>query len=134
MFTTWPHLITRTSAPGVFQFTILVNSTLIIITIFVWYMPESRKEDSKRNDALTVWLIWPCHCTRTPAQEVMKFTDLVDPSLVIIKMPLSIEDYFFRNTSIIHFLPQNTSPGSERGVWSLKVLVSFPYIRNLYQN
>ena len=25
----------------------------------------------------------------------MKFTDLVDPSLVIIKMPLSIEEYFF---------------------------------------
>ena len=31
-----------------------------------------------------IWLIWPRPSTRTPDQRVMKFTILVDPSLVII--------------------------------------------------
>ena len=58
--------------------------------------------------------IWPCPSTRTAAQGVMKFIILVDPSLVNITLYLvclinacSREEDIWRNTSILHFLPQN---------------------------
>ena len=38
----------------------------------------------------TMTLIWPRPSTRTPVPEVMKFTILVDPSLVIITIHLVV--------------------------------------------
>ena len=47
-------------------------------------MPWS-KEDFLRNNAFSLYDIWPHPSAKTPAPGVKKFTILVDPSLVIIK-------------------------------------------------
>ena len=46
-------------------------------------MPGSKEENFKRNYAFSLYDIWQRPITRTLAPGVMKFTILVDPSLVI---------------------------------------------------
>ena len=47
----WPSPKTRTPAPGIMEFTILVDPSLD--TYFVWSMPGPRDEDLERNDAIS---------------------------------------------------------------------------------
>ena len=76
-----------------------------------------RKKIFKRNNAFSLFDLYGHAAAQEPRPGVMKFTSWVDPSLVIItityfvwNMPLSREEYFVRNTSILHFLPKNYLP------------------------
>ena len=79
----------------------------------------------------TMYLIQLHPSTRTPAPEVMKFTIVVDPSLVIINVHLICWKHapeqrrkFFKITSILHFLPQNYLPLG-RGVMTFTISCLF---------
>ena len=76
-------------------------------------MPVSREEDFYRKNTFPLFDIWPRPSTRTHAQGIIKVTISVDPSLVtkfVWSMSGSREENFLRNTSILHFLPQNYLP------------------------
>ena len=79
----------KNPCPGVMKLTIQVHPSLVIITIYLVYLIyawEQRRRFLKRD----VFLIYELlvygrpPSTRTPAPGVMKFTILVDTSLVII--------------------------------------------------
>ena len=48
------------------------------------HCPGVEKKNFKDTIIFTMWLIWPHPGKTTPVLEVMKFTILVDPSLIII--------------------------------------------------
>ena len=79
----------KTTAPGFMKFTILVDPSLVIITtylvcmIFMYLGVE--KKIFKRNNAFSLFDLCDHALAQKPLSPgVMKFTILVDPSLVII--------------------------------------------------
>ena len=73
-------------------------------------MPKSIEEDLLRNNAISLQDLYGHALAKNPCPGIMKFTILVDPSLVIITIHLvCMEDVFF-NTSILHVLAQNYLP------------------------
>ena len=76
-----------------------------ILNLSDLYSSVQKKNFKKLNISTIIWLTWPCTSTRTPAPGVIKFTILVDPSLVIIILYTqfvwsrkgSREKYFKRN-------------------------------------
>ena len=83
---------TKTSGPGVMKFTILVDPSLVTITIlsvcliYMYSCPQVEKKIlfKKKLYIFTKLFMWPRPSTRTHAPRNMKFTIFVDPSLVII--------------------------------------------------
>ena len=82
----------------------------------------SRDRDFKGNNAFSLYdSMTPCSSTRTPAPGVMKFTILVDPSIVIITIHVSslfdlclgVEKNIFKEIYTLHFLPNVIFPWDE---------------------
>ena len=66
-------------------------------------MPWSREEDFKRNNALSLYDLYGTPLHKKPCPGAMKFTFLVDPSLVIITIDMNgtcpgVEKIGLRNT------------------------------------
>ena len=73
-------------------------------------MPKSIEEDLLRNNAISLQDLYGRALAKNPCPGIMKFTILVDPSLVIFTIHLvCMEDVYF-NTSILHVLAQNYLP------------------------
>ena len=82
-FSLWPRSGTRTLSPGFMKFTVFVEPSLVIITIYLVCLIYAWEE--KKHCIST---IWRRPNTRSPSPGVMKFTIWLDLSLVIIIMYL----------------------------------------------
>ena len=82
--------IKRAPTPGVMKITILVDSSLVIITIHLVCLicAWEQRRFLKKQCIFTIKLIPPHLSTRAPSLGVIKFTILVDPSLVIVTIHL----------------------------------------------
>ena len=77
---------TRTSAQGVLKFTIFVDPSFFIITIYLVCLINAWEKNKILNKwcICTIGLKWPHSRTRTTTLGVLKFTILVESSLIII--------------------------------------------------
>ena len=73
----------RIPVPEVMKFTIVVEPSLVIISIYLVYLlyaQEHRRRFLKKWCIYIIWPIWPHPITRTPAPWVMICTIFVEPS------------------------------------------------------
>ena len=85
----------RKPCPGGHEIYNLVEASLLIITIYPDCLldAQDKKEDFQRNNAFSLYdHIWPHPFTVTLAPGVMKFTILVEASLIITLHSLCLLD------------------------------------------
>ena len=96
-------------------------------------MPHNTEGIFKKYCIFTLWFIWPSPTTKNPAPWVMKYTILLNPSLVIITMHLVCLIYvegFQRNEFSLHHLHGHEP--LPRGSWNLQFWLTLPLLSLLY--
>ena len=91
MFIHYNDLYGHTLTKGLMKFTIMVDHSLVIITLYRTFLsdPCPSVDKKRRNIAFSlccIFTIWPCPSTWNPALGVIKFTILVDPSFFNITL------------------------------------------------